>query len=362
MTPLKAPPYRPVREPRVRLALAVEHMRKHMTDEGWQLMQALEHAGYNLCGANLNHTNTNRSYYQGVNVSGMLNSHLGVPGVVVVQDKREWLGLTADRSMDSRAKFRHVGILRERPDIFKLTVLKDAHQDPLFHEESAEEIDCHAWIVYYHPDTVCRLAPYVRRRHLIRTYHTVDADRVPEFNGDPHARDGCILSGALGQAYPLRQRLVDGLRHLPGTTYVPHPGYHARGCETPEYMRMLSHFRVSICTSSVYGYALRKIIESTACGCVVLTDLPEADRLPGIDGNLFRIDRYEGLGTIANVIRQLHDDYDFELQEHYAQIAREYYDYRPTGLRLAADIESLRVSYDQGSVDQHAQPVRRATD
>src|SRR5690606_34111233 len=148
-----------------RLALGVESMRRHMTDEGWQLFAGLGRAGYLLCGHDLPINRTD--------VRELLDEY--GPSVVVLQDKREWEGLTADRSRDPRMRFRRVNALMQRQDVFTLTVLKDAHARPEYHRESAREIGCHAWVVYYHPRIVAHLAPYVRERHLVRTYHTVDA-------------------------------------------------------------------------------------------------------------------------------------------------------------------------------------------
>src|SRR5690606_6930648 len=71
-----------------RLALAVESMRRHMTDEGWQLMLSLRSGGYGIAGHDCDINSTD--------VSDLIDRY--EPNVVLLQDKREWLGLTADRS------------------------------------------------------------------------------------------------------------------------------------------------------------------------------------------------------------------------------------------------------------------------
>lgn len=329
--PLPAPLYTGTGEG-ARVGLAVESMRTHMTDEGWQIFAGLEHAGYDLYGHGLPRPETDvRRVLEGAR-----------PSVVLVQDEREW-DVAARDFRDPRARFRGVEALRGRPGVLTGTVLKDAQQRPGYHRDSAARMGAHFWVVYYHPRVVARLAPYVRPRHLVRAYHTVDAGLVPPYG--PAGRDGALLSGALSAAYPLRQRLVRGLSQLPRTAWLEHPGYHRAKCHTPEFLRTLSRHKVSVCTSSVYGYALRKIIESVACGCVAVTDLPSDEVLPLIDGALVRVRPDIEPRHLGNVLERLYAEYDPERQAHYARAAREWYDFRAAGLRLAQDVEALRRSY-----------------
>lgn len=332
LEPLSAPLYMGDGEG-MDICLGVESMKRHVTDEGWQLVAGLQFAGYLLCGKDLLFNETDVPF-----ILARTN-----PATVVVQDKREWEGLTADRSRDKTMRFRNVGVLRERPDIFKGTILKDAQHNPNYHHQSAEEIGCHFWLCYYHPDIVCRLAPYVRRQHIVRTYHTLDRELVPPYT--PEGRQGSLLSGAVSSVYPLRQRLVRERLAIPGMDWLKHPGYHRKGCATPEYLRTLSRYKVAICTSSIYGYALRKLIEASACGCVVVTDLPVDEVLPEIDGNLVRVDPGMDVRHMAALLRRLEKAYDPEKQQHYAQLAQDWYDYRIRGVRLAEDIETMRKNY-----------------
>lgn len=331
MTPLAAPAYTGTSSSGI--ALAVESMKRHTSDEGHQIMVGLEHAGYKLAGRRLP--------IDEVNVQKIVEQHN--PGIVVVMDKREWDLIPGD-FRDRTAAFTHYGILKGREDIFKLTILKDAHQRPPYHMASAAEIGCHAWIVYYDPGRVCALAPYVRPQHVVRTWHSLDAALVPPYT--PDGRKGCLLSGAVSSAYPLRQRLVQNARYLPETTYQPHPGYHMRGTATPGFLKQLAGYKVAICTASRYGYALRKLIEATACGCVVITDLPADEVLPGgIDENLVRVPSQASVPDVERVIRQAIASYDPERQRHFAELARVRFDYREIGSRLAADIEAMRRGY-----------------
>lgn len=336
---LKAPPYRPPHELGPRLGLAVESMKRHMTNEGWELFVGLMYARYELFGHNIPSGSDGCT-----DVREIVKTN---PSVVVIQDKREWEGLTADRSRDPKMRFTNVTALRDRTDILKVTVLKDAHSDAHLHQEAALEAGIHAWIVYYDPDKVKKLAPYVRREHLIRTYHSLDSTLVPPFGS--YLRQGSLVSGALGWAYPLRTRVVQMVKtgELPTTTWLHHPGYHRNGCDTPKYLQGLSKFKVSICTASIYQYSLRKIIESTACGCIVVTNLIET--MPKINDNLRRVPSDISDDGLSNLIARLEDEYDSEFQQDQAKRAQAFYDYRAVGKRLADDIESLRNNYNGGS-------------
>lgn len=314
------------------VVLGVASMKHHMTDEGWQIQQGLYEAGYELCGFELP-TNS-------VDIPHILK--FLKPGIVVIQDKREW-DVQAGDFREARARFNRCEALAIRPDVFRMTIFKDTHQRPSYHHAAANEIGCHAWIVYYHPDIVKHLSGFTRRQHMVRTYHSLDPKCVPPYH---NRRTGCIISGALSSHYPLRQRLVKKSLHLPETTVVRHPGYHRKGCTTPRYLRQLCGYKVAICTASIYGYALRKIIESTAAGCVVITDLPSDEVLPEIDNNLVRVHPDIQTRQVTDIVRYCLAKYDPERQREYAQRATTWYNYRAIGQRLAADIELMRVTYN----------------
>lgn len=323
-----------------RVGLAVLSMKDHTTDEGWQIFQSLEHAGYQLWGHCLPKNSTR--------IPIILD--ISNPLTMVIQDKREWDTRPGD-FRDPYARFNQVHYLKDRHDIFKLTILKDAHQRPDYHMKAADEVGCHAWIVYYNQEIVSHLAPYVRPQHLIRTWHTIDRDLVPKYvspneQDDKDRRRGCIISGALSSAYPLRKRLVTAIKLLPDTTYLPHPGYHRDGCCTPQYLQTLARYKVAICTASRYGYTLRKIIEATACGCMVITDLPCDEVLPKIDGNLVRVTPDITPDIMADVVKVCLDRYDPRTQSIYSRLACEWFDYRAMGIRLANDIEWMRSNYN----------------
>lgn len=326
---LPKPLYEPTNYIR-RIALAVESMRRHMTDEGWQIMAGLEAAGYGLCGHNINHNETD---------VGMI-LYRNRPGTIVIQDKREWDGKTAGAGFDERERFTNYKCLRERHEVFKVTVLKDAQNNPPYHRESADEIGCHAWIVYYHPKIVAHVAPFVRPEHLIRTYHSLDAMSLPDWVPGRERRN-VVISGAVSGAYPLRKRLQGS-----GFDQLPHPGYRRDGCYTPNYLKALGQYKVSICTASRYGYALRKIIESTAVGCRVVTDLPADDVLPYIDDNLIRVHNDATPEDVRAVAYEAAKNWDDHFQTMMACRAAVHYDYQRVGYDLSNAIETMRVHYN----------------
>lgn len=332
MSPIRAPTY--TGDSGRALGLAVKDMANHTSDEGEEIFRGLAIHGYKLYG---------RGYINNDTDIGVILDRER-PGVVLLQDKREW-DLSPRDFRDPLSRFTNCYRLGCDSTVFKLTILKDAHQRPEYHRRFMEDIGCHAVVCYYHPDIVAHLAPYVRREHLIRTYHTVDPAKVPDFMRGCR-RKGALLSGAISNAYPIRSFYRRRLQQLPLTEYLPHPGYHRRGCETGKYLQTLNQYRIAICTCSVYGYALRKIVEATAVGCVVITNLPDDEKLPYIDGNLIRLRNPGDLNEIGEKIRIAYAHYDEERQRHFAQLARVEYAYQIVCHRLAHDIGAMRANYN----------------
>jgi len=335
LAPLPRPPYGLSSDSGV--FLGVESMKEHMTDEGWQLALAFKSVGYQLAGYRLQVDETD--------VPTILAQT--DPGIVIVQDKREWD--SSQRSFrELKAHFTNVNQLRDNPLIFKATILKDAHQNPEYHRRSADEIGCHAWVVYYHPEIVRHVAPYVRPEDVVRTYHSLDPSVVPVFNR--YRTRLAILSGAVSRAYPLRKRLVRDQRHMPSVTILPHPGYHRRGTATPDYMKILAHYKVAICTASRYGYLLRKIIEATAAGCVVITDLPVDEVVPEIDGNLIRVRPDTYAYVIEEIVKAACESYNAGKQLKYARKAIDYFNYANQGFRMVSALNEIRMRYATANV------------
>jgi hypothetical protein len=323
--------------------LGLHSFAQHMTDEGWQMQEGLALAGYRLWGPG--YPDDQRDVPTILNLAAPVRT-------LIVQDKREW-DPGSSTCLNKDAGFQNYHHLSHRPDIFKLTICKDAHQEPHYHRDAAEQMGYHGWIAYYHPDIVCALAPYIRREHLIRTWHSVDPAKIPPYGANPRDRT-CLLSGnAARDYYPLRNRLYANAQYLPVETRS-FPGYAANGPDTDNYLFALTHYKVAICTASRLGYALRKLIEATACGCRVITNLPEIDVLPEIEGNLIRISSDIPLHALSKLIRHTADTYEKDKQEDFAKRAQAFYDYRRRGRELAAEIERLRLNYGK---DANAAPT-----
>ncbi len=326
-SPLPAPAYAlpaNVAE-RPRIMLAVPSMERHMSDEGHQLALALQAGGYELYGGGWTTTH----------VREILKND---PAVVMVQDQHEW---NSGHLAKKEEFFHGIGALAERPDVFRLTVMKDTHRQYESNKWHSRQIECHAWITYYDVRITLHTLSWLRPQHLIRTWHTLDSKLVPPFSVD---RQTCLLSGSLGGAYPLRTRIHEaGLRDV---TFLRHPGYNNRGTSTPGYLEKLSQFKVAICTASKFGYALRKLIEATACGCVVITDLPSDEVLPEIDDNLIRVSPDVKMAELNELIQHHANGWHPSLQEKFAEAAKRRYDWAVEGTRLANEIERTRSGYD----------------
>lgn len=329
------------------LGLAVKAMEHHMTDEGWQLMLALKSNEYQLAGHKCDIDSSNYS----IILDRYLSLRKHPPGVVICQDKREWRNDNGRN--DPKSYFTNLNILKDTTSTFKLTIVKDSQHEPNFHRTSADEIGCHAWIIYYHPKIVTFLASYLRPKHLVRTYHSIDSSKVPEYKTQEKRRDKALLSGAISRYYPLRQRISDTIRaaryntKLKRVDHLQHPGYANTKCFTPDFLKTLSQYKVSICTSSMYGYALRKIMESIACGCTVITDLPSDEELPVIDSALVRIRPDITMIEFQGVVDKCIYSYNEDKAKFYSDRCKQYYNYQASGYRLVNDIEQLRLNYVQ---------------
>lgn len=313
----------------MKIALAVEDMKRHMTNEGWQIFEALECNGYELYGHNLPNSETD--------VNRIISSVSNID-TLVIQDRREWLPKPGDFRANEY-EFKNYRTLKEHPEIFKVSICKDAHHK--FHQEFQEEMGIDAWIHYYDREEVLKVAPYIRGKHLIRTYHTIDATKIPPLNRNK--LDRALLSGAVSRYhYPLRWKMYNWHAgdHLKKVTLLKHPGYHNKGSHTEIFYQILNDFKVMICTASRYQYALRKIFEGTACGCVVITDLKE--KLPEIDRNLVRIPSDIEFGELNQIIQHTLDEYDYDRQEHLAKLCMAHYDFGYQGKLLAEKIASER--------------------
>jgi hypothetical protein len=328
-TQLSAPAYNPPADvaSRPRIMLAVPSLARHMSSEGHELQQGMQAAGWKLHGHELG---------LGTDVKEIIEKEN--PAVVLVTDSHEW---DSGHLAVKEEKFHNVEALAKRPDIFVLTTVKDSHRQYESAKSYAANMGCHAIITYYNPSIVCRMSNWIRPQHVIRTWHTVDANKVPEFNTKRY--NECLLSGSLGGAYPLRERIhKSGLSNV---TWLRHPGYVNTGSSTASYLQTLSQYKVAICTSSRFGYCLRKVMEAAACGCRVVTDLPVDDVVPEIDFWIVRIAPDIHMSDLRLQLQQLCDEWNPDQQTIMAARARSRFDYNAEGKRLAMQIEQMRKEY-----------------
>lgn len=303
------------------LVLANVDYRTHMTDEGDQLQLGLESAGWRLAGA---------GYGDGLrHVPRLLDRHQ--PEVVFVQDKRDW-DPASGICFRSDVAFQESGALARHAAVKRLAVVKDAGSSIEYHRQFCEEIAAHAVLIYYHERSVLAVSPWLRAYPLVRAYHTVDAVLLEHIDITT-ARRRALVSGAVSpQVYPLRKQAFEHARKF-GIDVMRHPGYNNRRSSTPSYLRALATYRVHVATASVYGFALRKIIESVAVGATPVTNLPSYDVLPQIDAALVRIPPHASLSEVRDAVDHADRTWNLEERREYARRARVWYDWRAMGIR-----------------------------
>jgi hypothetical protein len=305
------------------VVLANVDYRRHMTNEGDQFQEGLKSAGWTLAG----------SGFDGMtDVPAILEAYQ--PLRVVVHDKRDW-DPKSDIAFRKDIGFERLNALQCWP-AFKAVVVKDAASSIDYQRTFFDEVGADAAIVYYHPDSVRKYSTWLTGKTLIRTYHTVSPE---DYEGLDLAgpRSGALVSGAVARCYPLRQRVVREARAL-GVTVLKHPGYGNKGSRVRDYLQQLAGFKVHVATASAYGFALRKIIESVAMGCTVVTDLPAYDVLPEIDGALVRVDPDIPIGRLRTVIAQTVQAWSFDERMAWAARARAFYDSEAMGARLSRSL------------------------
>lgn len=330
--------YQPREEYSGNAMLAVETFARHMTNEGWQLQKGLEYAGYKLFGKFFDNSETDA-----IKILGQTN-----PSIVLVQDKREW-DASQPGCFDKRVEFLRVPELAKHPEIFRVTILKDLLFKRQYTATGHNELKPHAVVHYYHESLIRWLAPWLQNTPLIRTFHSLDPEAIPAWIPGADRRTA-IVSGALNKrVYPLRTAVEKEARRgrINNIRCLTHPGYNAGGVKTNEYLEALMRYKVAICCSSIMGFLLRKIIEATAVGCVVITDLPRGDFPPGIEENLIYVESDTPAERVDVLALSLADSWDEERQKLFAETAIKLYDYKKLYSKLASDIDSCKQTYNK---------------
>lgn len=294
----------------------------HMTDEGNQLQRGLEYAGWHLSGVG----------FDGMqDCSEIIRKY--APETILVHDKRDWdpKNYWAFRR---DIGFSNLEAVKFTPN--RLGVVKDAGSMVEYHRYFCEdEINCTGVVTYYHDRAVLPHNLWMEKYPRFRTYHTVNSDFLrATCRWTENKRRDAVLTGASNrQVYPLRAKCSENAGFL-GIDLIGHPGYHNSGTRTGMYLELLHSYKVHIATASVYGFALRKIIESVAAGCTPITDLPEWDCLPEIDEALVRVPPDISMEDMQYVIYGAVKNWDREERLFYAGRCAVFYDYRNMGLRL----------------------------
>lgn len=310
------------------LVLGNESYKLHMTDEGFQLQESLKFAGWTLDGPGYSGEHSAKT---------LVKTHK--PHHVFVQDKRDWDPLSECPGATAETAFTHISSLSALSNVTVSCVVKDAGPEGSeYHEQFCKEIGADAVVHYYHPLSILKYSPWLQHYKLVRTYHSINPVDVPPFVAGTSRRP-IVGSGAIGSlttdVYPLRSRVAPRAQEF-GMVWLTHPGYNNdRGPDTPNYLRFLSQFKVSLATSSAYGFSLRKIIESVACGCTVVTDLPSYDILPEIDRAIVRIKPTITDTELKVVLKEAVSTWEEEGRRRWAQKAVAYYNYHNMGQRLS---------------------------
>lgn len=312
----------------MKIVLGNVDYRMHMTNEGDQFQRGLESAGWTLVGPGF------AEDCRGCrNVPAILARFR--PTHVVVHDKRDW-DPASPISFRKDVGYENIAALAGYDGGRKYAVVKDAATFDDYQERFCGEVGADAVVTYYHADCVDEHSPWLARYRKVRTYHSVDPDEVRSVDvRGPRRR--CIVTGAVSGSYPLRALVVKN-RTLLEVDRMKHPGYGNRGSKTQEYLRVLSRYKVHIATASRFGFALRKIVESVAVGCTVVTDLPARDVLPEIDGALVRVDPGISVTRLRSVVDAAEAEWNLDERLAWAAQAVERYDYRAIGARLSVDL------------------------
>lgn len=312
------------------LVLANHTYASHMTDEGLQLQEGLREAGWKLSGP---------GYDKLWDVRAIL--HRYNPEHVFVQDKRDFDPSSGCPDVTTETKFRYLRALSQHGGRVSLVVKDAGLEGQEFHHLFCQECDPDAVVIYYHPLSVLKYCPWLSSYHLVRIYHSVNRNHVPGFVLGAHRRPLCGSGAILDDIYPLRARVCHRATEY-GMDWLRHPGYrNTKGPATPLYLRFLSHFKVSFCSASTYGFSLRKIIESVACGCTVVTDLPSYDILPEIDRSMIRVKPSISFADLSLVFQEAVDTWDEDGRKKWAEKAMTYYDYRVSGRRLSDALKKV---------------------
>lgn len=310
----------------------------HMTDEQAQLQDGLVHAGWTIAGPSFNpykerYLPAHASIIEASDVRTILDK--AKFDTVFIQDPRD-MQAESGGCFDKWTNFYGIGALKHY-SAYKVVSFKDAAVAIDYQRDFAASVGASALATYYHRDSIKLTSVWAEDYIHIRHYHCVDADYIKTLNLYKDRRRGLVSGHTSPFFYPLRHEVVRRA-HSWNIDVQPHPGWNNHGCRVPEYLELLTHYKVHVATCTRYGHALRKIIESVCCGCACVTNLPEYDCLPVIDDWLIRIPLHAEINQVREAIDKAESEWNQEQAIARAEAACDYYDFKADAKRLDQSI------------------------
>ena len=311
----------------MKIMCVLESYRRHMDNGRWLFQRGMEICGWKSMASNLPPGD-----------EGLCTNDLStVPGakLVIMWPRHEW-DYTVRHPCATTPEEGFVNYNKLGPKCVRIAATHDAGSRVQEHRAWFDEWEPDYYLTWYHDKSVLTQMPFLDPSKLIRTYHILN---TPSSYYCGQRYDRALFSGARNRfVYPLREKIIKwGLQNV---DILPHPGYHMSGSTSYMFLDTLTHYKVSICTASVYNFALKKIFESTAAGCRVITNLPPYDVLPVIDGNLIRLHTWTPQ-TLRDAIGHAIATYDADAQRKLAWECRAYYDYNRESVRLNSKLSAL---------------------
>ena len=258
------------------------------------------------------------------------------PDIVFFQAPNQWRP-DLPQSINKHVGFINYKWLAQDKNIVKITQYCDPCSHQNVHQEwQLNELVPDMVLCRYDLDNVIGFNPWINKSTLFRAYHSVTREYcLPVVPRDKVA----ILAGALQRKiYPMRTRLyheiVDRGDPWIFTIRRHHKYSRTSGSAVPGFMQALSEHRVSVVCTSDYRWALKKHFEATAAGCIVVTNLPESEKIPIIEENLVRVRSEIPVDELSYIVQSLARSWDLEKQRDLARRTIDRYDYRREAKRI----------------------------
>lgn len=152
-----------------------------------------------------------------------------------------------------------------------------------------EKIDV---IFVHYKDAFKKRYPKLNKR-MIWLPHHVNTDLFKNYHLEKTT--DLLMMGAMSpRLYPLRAKMLQTLKNIPGFTYYPHPGYGREKDSYPgsligkAYAKEINRAKIFLTCHSIYEYPLLKYFEILGCHTLLLApSSKELTELGFIDGKTF---------------------------------------------------------------------------